>query len=88
MLKEFDNFEFYGGIVLMEPYIADFLINKNIPKIIRYIVLIAIVAFIEFICVNGVINSPFIWGKIVSGLIGVVIFIAGIYLAVYKIHKN
>ena len=30
----------------MEPYIADFLTNKNVPKILRYIVLLAIIAFI------------------------------------------
>ena len=72
----------------MEPYIADFLTNKNVPKILRYIVLLAIIAFIEFIFINVVISSPFVWGKIVSGLIGVVILIAGIYLAVYKVHKN
>lgn len=72
----------------MEPFLADLLTNKNIPKVIRYILLIVVIAFIEFICVNGVISSPFILGKIVSGLIGVVMLIAGIYLAICKIHKN
>lgn len=72
----------------MEPYIADFLINKNIPKFIRYIVLIAIVAFIEFICISVVISSPFVWGKIASCLIAFLMIIAGIYLAICKIHRN
>ena len=72
----------------MEPYIADFLINKNIPKILRYIVLIVIVAFIEFICISGVISSPFVWGKITCCLIAVVMLIAGIYLAICRIHRN
>ena len=44
----------------MEPFFADLLTNKNIPKVIRYILLIVVIAFIEFICVNGVISSPFI----------------------------
>lgn len=38
--------------------------------------------------ISGVITSPFVWGKIVSCLIAIVMLIAGIYLAVYKIHKN
>ena len=47
----------------MEPYIADFLTNKNVPKILRYIVLLAIIAFIEFIFINVVINiiAGMIW---------------------------
>lgn len=72
----------------MEPYIADFLTNKNIPKIIRYFVLVAIVTFIEFICISGVISSPFIWGKIACGLIAIVMIVAGIYLGIRKIHRN
>lgn len=44
----------------MEPFLADLLTNKNIPKVIRYILLIVVIAFIEFICANGVISSPFI----------------------------
>ncbi len=72
----------------MEPYIADFLINKNIPKSIRYIVLFAIVAFIEFICISAGISSSLVWGKIVCWLIAFIILIVGLYLAICKIHRN
>ena len=72
----------------MEPYIADFLINKKIPKIIRYAVLVAIVAFIEFICISCCFGSPFVWGKIACCLPAVVMLIAGTYLAICKIHRN
>ncbi len=72
----------------MEPYIADFLTNKNIPKFIRYLILSVIVAFIEFICIAGVISSPFVWGKITCGLIAIGMLIVGIYLGIRKIHRN
>lgn len=48
----------------MEPYIADFLTNKNVPKILRYIVLLAIIAFIEFIFINVVISLTY--GQLLS----------------------
>ena len=72
----------------MEPYIADFLINKKIPKIVRYAVLIAILAFIELICIGCCVSSPFVLGKIVCCLIAIVMLITGIYLAICKIHRN
>ena len=35
----------------MEPYLADFLMNRKIPRPIRYLLLAVIVGFIEFICI-------------------------------------
>ena len=71
----------------MEPFIADFLLNKKIPRLVRYAVLAVIVGFIVFICFYvGIGNESFIRG--VSGCaIGVLMIILGTFAAI-KIHKN
>lgn len=71
----------------MEPFIADFLLNKKVPKPIRYAVLVALVGFIEFICAYAVIGSRYLTGKIICCVIGIMM-LAGGFLAAKKIHKN
>ncbi|MBR1765089.1 MAG: hypothetical protein IJ746_06800 [Ruminococcus sp.] len=72
----------------MEPYIADFLANRSIPRLIRYAVLFVLVAFIEVIVIFAGVSSPFLWGRIACAVIGVLMLAAGIFAAVYRIHKN
>ena len=72
----------------MEPYIADLLTNRNIPKALRYAILFILIGFIEGIVIFAGVSSPFLWGRIACAVIGVVMLSAGIYAAVYRIHKN
>lgn len=72
----------------MEPFLADFLTNKEIPKFLRYTALVIVVGLIEFICIYGSISSPFLLGRIICLLIAAIMLSAGIYLAITKIHKN
>ena len=36
----------------MEPFIADFINNKKIPRIIRYLIVITLIFIIEYISIN------------------------------------
>ncbi len=71
----------------MEPYIADFLFNKKIPKLIRYSVLAVIVGFVVFICFYFGLGSYSLIGKIICCAVGVLMIILGAFVA-RKIHKN
>ncbi len=70
----------------MEPFIADFLLNKKIPKLVRYAVLAVIVGFIVFICFYFGIGNESLIGGIICCIIGVLMIILG-SLAAIKIHR-
>lgn len=72
----------------MEPFIADFLGNKKIPKALRYLVLAALVGFIEFICISVGISNSYLAGRIVGIAVALLMLAAGIYAAIYRIHKS
>lgn len=71
----------------MEPFIADFLLNKKIPKSVRYAVLALLVGFIVFICFYFGIGNKSLLGGIVCCVIGVLMIVLGAFAAI-KIHKN
>ena len=66
--------ELLGGLI------GGIINNNNIPKPIRYIVVILIVGFITWLAVKIVFWSAAIIGKIIGILLGVCILIAGVSL--------
>lgn len=71
----------------MEPFIADFLLNKKIPRILRYTVLAVLVGFIVFVCAYAGIVSKYLTGKMICCVIAVLMLIMGC-LAAKKIYKK
>ena len=71
----------------MEPYIADLINNKKIPKIIRYIIVIIISGFIIYIGIECGLHSKLLIGNILGYLVSFIFLLIGLYL-LYKIHKN
>ena len=71
----------------MEPYIADLINNKKIPKIIRYIIVIIISGFIINIGIECGLHSKLLIGNILGYLVSFIFLLIGLYL-LYKIHKN
>lgn len=71
----------------MEPFIADLINNKKLPKPIRYVIIILLVGFIMWIGIGVGLHSEMLIGNIFGFLIAGIILIAGIYLLV-KVHKN
>ena len=77
----------YLGGGKMETYLADLINNDNVPKWIRYLLVIAAVAFIVFVGVSVGLNSEFLVGKIFGFLFAITFFVIGIYLCV-RIYKE
>lgn len=71
----------------MEPYLADFLMNRKIPRPIRYLLLAVIVGFIEFICIYCGIGNDSAAGAAVCFAVGVLMIVMGA-LAARKIHRS
>lgn len=70
----------------MEPFIADLINNPQVPKPIRYLIVILLNIFIITIGINCVANSPFLWGRIFGILLSITFSGIGIYLCI-KISK-
>ena len=67
----------------MEPFLADFINNKKIPKLIRYIFVLLLCGFIIFLGLSIVINSELLSGKIfgiILSLVFLIILIQEIFL--------
>lgn len=71
----------------MEPFLADFINNKKIPKLIRYIFVLLLCGFIIFLGLSIVINSELLSGKIFGIILSLVFLIILIYL-VLMINKS
>lgn len=71
----------------MEPYIAEFINNKNIPKFLRYILVIGVSSFIEFIFIKILLKNISLISNIVSIIIVLLFMILEIYLLI-KVHKS
>lgn len=71
----------------MEPFFADLIKDPKVPKPIRYGIVVATCAFIVFVGIICMLNSPFFWGKIFGILLAIVFFFLGIYLCV-RISKS
>ena len=50
----------------MEPFLADFINNEKIPRIIRYTIVCLLCSFIIFLGVSISINSELLFGKILD----------------------
>ena len=71
----------------MEPFFADFLLNKKIPKAIRYLALAVPVGFIVFLCVYfGIVNDSAA-GAAACFVIAALMLVLGAWAAV-RIHKS
>ncbi len=53
----------------MEPFVADFLLNKKVPKAFRILVLAAMIGSIIFICIYAGAGSPYAAGKVICFII-------------------
>lgn len=71
----------------MEPFLADLLNNSKAPKLIRYIIVCIICAFIISLGIILALKSPLKLGKIFGIFLSIIFLIIGIYLNV-KIYKN
>ena len=71
----------------MEPFLADLINNKKVPKFIRFIIIIIMVGFIEYISIDTVISSPYLWGKI-FGIILSITFIIIFIILIFRIYKK
>ncbi len=71
----------------MEPFLADLINCSKVPKIVRYLIVVLAVAFIVWVGIICVLNSPMLWGKIFGFALAVVFFIIGIFM-LRKIHKS
>ncbi len=68
----------------MEPFIADLINNKKIPKVLRYILVLVSCLFIIFIGISLIINSSLIVGKIFGGTLSTIFIV----LLCYLLNKN
>ncbi len=71
----------------MEPYIADLLNNKKIPKVVRYLITILICGFVVFLGISCALNSEMLWGKIFGWCLTLLMVFVCIFLII-KIKKN
>lgn len=71
----------------MEPFIADLINNKKIPKVLRYILVLVSCLFIIFIGISLIINSSLIVGKIFGGTLSTIFIVLLCYL-LNKIYKS
>ncbi len=71
----------------MEPFLADLINNKKVPKFIRFIIIIIMVGFIEYISIDTVISSPYLWGKIFGIILSITFIIIFIILTI-RIYKK
>jgi len=71
----------------MEPFLADFINNNKIPKIIRCLIVFLLCGFIIFLGISTFISSQFVWGKVFGVILSIVFLIIGIYLII-KINKK
>lgn len=71
----------------MEPFIADLINNKKIPKILRNILVLVLNLFIIFIGISLIIHSSLIVGKIFGGVLSAIFIVLLCYL-LNKIYKS
>ena len=68
----------------MEPFIADLINNKKMPKVLRYILVLVLCLFIIFIGISLIINSSLIVGQIFGGALSAIFIV----LLCYLLNKN
>ena len=71
----------------MEPFIADLINNNKVPKMIRYIIVIILISFIMYICINVGLHAIYFIGNIFGFLIAILSLIVGIILLI-RIYKS
>ena len=71
----------------MEPFLADFINSKKIPKFIRYFIVIILCSFIIFLGIECFICSEMLIGNIFGILLAVLSILSCIYL-INKIYKQ
>lgn len=71
----------------MEPFIADFIRDSEIPKGIRFGIASLLCGLIIAVCLLVSFKSPFIWGRIFGGLSAIAFVAVYISLAVMIYEK-
>ena len=76
----------------MEEIIDDILSGligcRKIPKIIRYIILAIVIGLIEFMFISIALTSDVVVGNVICWILAVAMLVAGVFIAIFKIHRN
>ena len=71
----------------MEPFLADLINNKNIPKVVRYILVILLCTFIIVLGILISLKSELLFGKIFGIILTFIFLVMEVYLII-KIKTN
>lgn len=71
----------------MEPFLADLINNKNIPKVVRYILVVLLCTFIIVLGVLLSLKSELLFGKIFGIILTFIFLVMEVYLII-KIKTN
>lgn len=71
----------------MEPFLADLINNKNIPKIVRYILVVLLCTFIIVLGILLSLKSELLFGKIFGIILTFIFLVMKVYLII-KIKTN
>lgn len=74
-------------MLTLEPFIADLISNKKMPKIIRYIIVILLSFLMIFLGIMMVLKSQMLLGKVFGMMLALVFLNFGLYLII-KIGKE
>ncbi len=72
----------------MEPFLADFLRNRKVPRWIRTVLLSVILSGLEFVCLYAGLHSPFLSGRIICFGIAGLILTGGVYVLLFRIWTD
>lgn len=71
----------------MEPFIANFLTNNKMPKPLRYIVLAAVICFVEWVLLSIAAVADFVIIKVVLFALAALMLPVGVRLAMKIRHS-
>lgn len=71
----------------MEPFLADLINNKNIPKVVRYILVVLLCTFIIVLGILISLKSELLFGKIFGVILTFIFLVMEVYLII-KIKTN
>ena len=71
----------------MEPFLADLINNKNIPKVVRYILVVLLCTFIIVLGILLSLKSELLFGKIFGIILTFIFLVMEVYLII-KIKTN
>ena len=72
----------------MEEILSGIIGCRKIPKIIRYIVLAIVIGLVEFMFIAIALTSDVVVGNVLCWILAVDMLVAGVIIAIFKIHRN